>query len=91
MNNTKKRTNTRKRTVVNTKEGGFNSSKVTPRRKATLREAQEHQKEEQHHEEDHHKRGRGVQFFRNNTKDKSSTKGNLRTLGKRLAPRKRSS
>jgi len=55
--------NTRKTTIVNTKEKGggrFNSSRVTPRIKVTPREAQEH-KEDCHE----HKREGGVQFIRN--------------------------
>jgi hypothetical protein len=37
--------NTKKRTITN-KEGGFNSSKATPRKVATPREVQEHQEKD---------------------------------------------
>jgi hypothetical protein len=42
MKNTREKTSTRKRTIVNTIRGGFNSSGTTPRRVEAPREAQEH-------------------------------------------------
>jgi hypothetical protein len=42
MKNIRKKTSTRKRTIVNIRGGGFNSFGTTPRRGAAPREVQKH-------------------------------------------------